>query len=277
MMKTYYEQAETLGSRRYFSGFLNLTYRCRKVRIVCLVVLLLDISILSALGDPKVPNVILLMADDMGWADTGFNGNTVVRTPHLNSMAANGLVFNRFYAAAPVCSPTRGSCLTGRHPYRYDIPTANAGHLLKKEWTLAEMLKGKGYRTGHFGKWHLGTLTQSGRDSNRGGERNQEHFAPPTDHGFDTFFSTEAKTPTWDPLWAPQKHNRSWWDPVEPSLRSPYGTAYWTPQGKVEATLEGDDSQIIMDQALAFIEESIEKEQPFLTVIWFHAPHLPVV
>jgi arylsulfatase A-like enzyme len=120
-------------------------------------------------------------------------------------------------------------------------------------------------------------LTKTGRDSNRGGERNQQHFAPPTDHGFDTFFSTEAKTPTWDPLWAPPKHNRKWWDPVSDDKRAPYGTAYWTPKGKVEEPLDGDDSKVIMDQALKFIEKSVENDQPFFTVIWFHAPHLPVV
>lgn len=119
-------------------------------------------------SEAKPPNVILLMADDLGWSDTGFNGNQVVKTPALDEMADHGLVFDRFYAAAPVCSPTRGSCLTGRHPYRYGILTANAGHLLKEEWTLAEMLKSQGYQTGHFGKWHLGTLTKTGRDSNRG-------------------------------------------------------------------------------------------------------------
>lgn len=242
-----------------------------------MIAMLVIASISSVLSESKTPNVILLMADDMGWGDTGFNGNQVVQTPHLDQMAGNGLVFDRFYAAAPVCSPTRGSCLTGRHPYRYGIPTANAGHILKEELTLAELLKGKGYATGHFGKWHLGTLTKEGRDSNRGGNRNQQHYAPPTEHGFDTYYSTEAKTPTWDPLWAPAKHNRSWWDPAPASSRASYGTAYWTPQGKVEEPLDGDDSKVIMDQALKFIEGSVTNEKPFFAVIWFHAPHLPVV
>ena len=240
-------------------------------------VLLCYTLMLPVIGEAGSPNVILVMADDLGWSDTGFNGNRVVQTPHLDQMASNGLVFDRFYSAAPVCSPTRGSCLTGRHPYRYGIPTANAGHILEGEWTLAELLKAQGYRTGHFGKWHLGTLTKSGRDSNRGGDRNHQHFAPPTQHGFDTYFSTEAKTPTWDPLWSPKKHNRTWWDPVSAKERAIYGTAYWTPEGKVEESLEGDDSRVIMDRALKFIEGTVREEVPFFTVIWFHAPHLPVV
>jgi arylsulfatase A-like enzyme len=172
------------------------------------------------------PNIVLIMADDLGWSDVGFNGNSVVQTPQLDAMASNGLVFDRFYAAAPVCSPTRGSCLTGRHPYRYGIPTANAGHMLPEEVTLAEILKEQGYATGHFGKWHLGTLTKEGKDSNRGGDRNQQYYAPPTEHGFDTYFSTEAKVPTWDSQWAPPKHGGKWWDPVAPTKRKSYGTSY---------------------------------------------------
>ena len=277
MMNSNNGQEESFSTLTVFSRSLCFGTASKLVWRDCLKAFLLCLSVWVVSAESKAPNVILLMADDLGWSDTGFNGNQVVLTPSLDEMANNGLVFDRFYAAAPVCSPTRGSCLTGRHPYRYGIPTANAGHILKEEWTLAEMLKDQGYQTGHFGKWHLGTLSKTGRDSNRGGDRNQQHFAPPTDHGFDTFFSTEAKTPTWDPLWAPPKHNRTWWDPVSSGERTAYGTAYWTPQGKVQDPLEGDDSEVIMDQALKFIEKSTKSDQPFFTVIWFHAPHLPVV
>jgi arylsulfatase A-like enzyme len=64
------------------------------------------------------PNVILIMADDLGWGDTGYNGNKVIKTPHLDKMAAEGLQMNRFYSASAVCSPTRASVLTGRNPFR---------------------------------------------------------------------------------------------------------------------------------------------------------------
>ena len=67
---------------------------------------------------PAKPNIILMMCDDLGWGDVGFNGGKIIQTPHLDAMAKAGLKFNRFYAAAPVCSPTRGSCITGRHPFR---------------------------------------------------------------------------------------------------------------------------------------------------------------
>ncbi len=119
---------------------------------------------------PARPNIILAMADDLGWGDPGFNGNTIIKTPHLDAMARASLRFDRFYSGAPVCSPTRGSCLTGRHPYRYGIWSANQGHMRKQEVTLAEVLKTQGYATGHFGKWHLGTLDPA--RSGKGAARN---------------------------------------------------------------------------------------------------------
>ncbi len=82
------------------------------------------------------PNIILCMADDLGWGDVGYNGNQIIKTPNLDEMAAAGIQFNRFYSGSSVCSPTRGSCLTGRTPYRYGVYTANKGHLKKEEVTL---------------------------------------------------------------------------------------------------------------------------------------------
>jgi arylsulfatase A-like enzyme len=96
--------------------------------------------ILSAPAVEERPNIVLLMADDLGWGDPGFNGGTIIGTPNLDAMAASGLKFNRFYSAAPVCSPTRGSCLTGRHPFRYGVRFANGGHMKPEEITLPEIL-----------------------------------------------------------------------------------------------------------------------------------------
>jgi len=150
----------------------------------CLLLLVSWLLLNPVLLAEESPNVILCMCDDLGWGDVGFNGNTVIQTPHLDKMAASSLKFNRFYAAAPVCSPTRGSALTGRHPFRYGVFFANTGHMRAKELTLAEELKGRGYTTGHFGKWHLGTLTTTEPDANRGGPKGKAHFAPPWKNGF---------------------------------------------------------------------------------------------
>ena len=220
------------------------------------------------------------MCDDLGWGDVGFNGNKIIRTPHLDAMAKAGLKFNRFYAAAPVCSPTLGSCITGRHPYRYGIPFANSGHMKPEELTLAELLKKQGYTTGHFGKWHLGTLTKTVKDANRGGPRGSKHFSPPQANGFDVCFSTESKVPTWDPLLRPKGNNSSkWWDPVSAAGEAkPYGTAYWNERGEsVTGNTRGDDSRVIMDRAIPFIRGAARRGQPFFGIVWFHAPHLPVV
>lgn len=223
------------------------------------------------------PNIILIMSDDQGWGDTGYNGHPFLKTPALDAMAANGVVFNRFYAASAVCSPTRGSALTGRHPLRYGICSANCGHIEDQEVTMAEMLKENGYTTGHFGKWHLGTLTRDTVDANRGGRvEHDQHYAPPWDHGFDKCFSTESKVPTWDPMVVPPKSAGD----VRPDLveGGPFGTYYWTgPDRIVTKDLEGDDSKIIMDRVIPFIDQANENNQPFFTVVWFHSPHLPVL
>ena len=103
------------------------------------------------------PNIILCMADDQGWGDTAYNGHPVLKTPHLDAMAAVGLRFDHFHAAAPVCSPTRGSVMTGRHPNRYGV--FKWGHPMRpQEITIAARLQRAGYATGHFGKWHLGSV-----------------------------------------------------------------------------------------------------------------------
>ncbi|MGC6467719.1 MAG: sulfatase [Akkermansiaceae bacterium] len=106
---------------------------------------------------PAKPNIILLMGDDHGWEETGYNGHPHVKTPVLDDMAAKGLRLDRFYAAHPSCSPTRGSVLTGRHPNRYGTFTPGWS-IRPKEITIAHLLKKAGYTTGHFGKWHLGPV-----------------------------------------------------------------------------------------------------------------------
>ncbi len=205
------------------------------------------------------------MADDLGWGDTGYNGHPVLQTPNLDDMAGKSMRFDRWYAGAPVCSPTRGSSITGRHPFRYGILTANKGHMPKEEVTIAEALKPLGYSTGHFGKWHMGTLTTEIKDSNRGGPGSEEHYSPPWLNGFDKCFSTEAKVPTWDPM-------------VDPTSGEAYGTRYWKEDGSiVTENLEGDDSRVIMDRAIPFIEKCAGLGNPFLAIVWFHTPHKPVV
>jgi arylsulfatase A-like enzyme len=207
------------------------------------------------------PNIILLMADDLGWGDVGFNGNKVIKTPALNQMASDGIVFDRFYAGSAVCSPTRGSCITGRNPFRYGIYFANVGMMKKEEITIAEVARKLGYTTAHFGKWHLGTLSNTISDGRRGGSDNVH--SPPWENGFDECFSTEQAVPTWDPM-------------KNQEIKHP--SRYWTgPEQFASENLEGDDSRVMMDRVLPFIGTAVRKNTPFLAVVWFHAPHSPVV
>ena len=231
-------------------------------------------------GADRKPNIILIMADDLGYGDTGFTGNTVIRTPCLDSLSGEGLILERFYAAAPVSSPTRASVMTGRHPSRTGVFDANVGILRPEETTVAEILKEDGYSTGFFGKWHLGSLTCTENDANRGRPGNMKDFNPPALHGFGTVFATESKVPTWDPMKKPVggKNGKCWKYLEEGEEWVGYGTSYFDETGrKVLENLDGDDSRVIMDRAIGYIGENLKAGRPFLAVIWMHTPHLPCV
>ena len=109
----------------------------------------------ASLASP--PNVILMMSDDHGWEETGYNGHPHVKTPVLDEMAATGLKFERFYATHPSCSPTRASFLTGRHPNRMGT-FAPGWSMRPEEITVAHLLSKAGYHCMHLGKWHVGAV-----------------------------------------------------------------------------------------------------------------------
>ncbi len=191
-------------------------------------------GITSCIVPAQKPNIVLIMTDDQGWFDVGFNGNTEIWTPFLDSLASNGIVFERFYSASAVCSPTRASLITGRNPLRIEIPYANSGHMKDEEITIAELLSKEGYASGHFGKWHLGTFTKKVLDANRGGRENFiEDYSIPTEHGYDAFFCTESKVPTFDPMVYPsafglgESMRYGWKAIANYDSTNSYGTAYW--------------------------------------------------
>lgn len=212
------------------------------------------------------PNVILLMADDLGWGDVGFNGNEKIITPHLDQMASSGIRFTDFYAAAPLCSPTRASVLTGRAPFRQGIFAAHTGGMRVAEKTLAEVLKSEGYATGFFGKWHVGWV-EPDKVETRG------FYSPPWHHGYDESFATKSAVPTWNPTKTP-----AGWKGFGARDDGSWGGSIYVHNGKpVSDTLEGDDSRIIMDRVMPFISESLKQETPFFATVWFHTPHEPIV
>ena len=192
--------------------------------------------------DNERPNIILIMTDDQGWGQTGYYDHPVLQTPNLDAMAKNGLRFDRFYAGAPVCSPTRASVLTGRTNDRTGV--LDHGYALRKqEKTIAVALKNEGYATGHFGKWHLNGLRGPGvpvlkEDSHSPGKFGFDHWLTVTN-----FFDI-------DPL---MSENGSFID------------------------LKGNSSDIIVGKALEFIKEKSNQNLPFFTVIWDGSPHDPFV
>ena len=186
------------------------------------------------------PNIVLVMADDMGWGQTGYYNHPALRTPHLDAMAAGGLRFDRFYAGGPVCSPTRATVLTGRTHNRTGVQSHGFA-LRKQEKTLAVALRGAGYATGHFGKWHLNGLRGPGVPILR------EDAHGPGGFGFDQWLSV---TNFFDK------------DPV------------MSRKGKFEE-FTGDSSEVIVAEALNFIGTQAKAEKPSFTVIWYGTPHSP--
>lgn len=146
---------------------------------------LLCLLVGGSVGLADRPNIILCMADDQGWEETGYNGHPLVKTPVLDEMAATGLRLDRFYSAAPNCGPTRGSIMTGRHPNRFGLFGPNWA-MRPEEITLASLVRKAGYATGHFGKWHLGPV-KAGAPNNPGAAGFDEWLA------HDNFFEMHPK------------------------------------------------------------------------------------
>lgn len=186
------------------------------------------------------PNIVLVMTDDQGWGQTGYYNHPALKTPNLDAMAANGLRFDRFYAGAPVCSPTRASVLTGRCNDRTGVPSH--GHALRlQEKTLPRALKAHGYATAHFGKWHLNGIRGPGVPVLATDDHNPGAF------GFDEWLTVS---------------NFFDRDPI------------MSRKGKFEE-FTGDSSEIVVDEALVFIGKQAKAGKPFLTVIWYGTPHNP--
>jgi len=188
------------------------------------------------------PNIILCMTDDQGWGDVGYNGLTQIKTPALDAMAAGGLRLDRFYSAHPSCTPTRASVLTGRHPNRMGAFWPGMP-LRKQEMTIAQAVKRAGYTTAHFGKWHM-----SGGAPGKGRPLESSDPLHPGQFGFDEWFTVS-----------------NWFD-----------TDWTFSRNGKPVKVTGDGSDAIVSEALKFIDKNAKEDKPFLALIWFGSPHVPL-
>ena len=198
-------------------------------------------------GLPANPNIVVLFADDLGYGDLGSYGNPVTNTPAIDSLAESGVRFTSFYVAAPSCTPSRAGLLTGRYPQRVGLPNVlgpdSTLGLAPEEETLAEVLKGEGYRTKMVGKWHLG------------------HARPefmPTSHGFDSYFGllySNDMIPPWVQTDRPLHLYRDL-APIEGAVDQSTLTRRYT------------------EEALSFL--NAEQDEPFFLYLAYSMPHVPI-
>ena len=194
------------------------------------------------------PNIVFILADDLGYSDLSVYRNQVeeqwknpstAQTPNIDLLAAEGMKFTDFYCGAAVCSPSRSALITGRNATRVGIynwvPPDQPMHLRDDEMTIAEMVKSKGYQTGHFGKWHL---TSEGMGQ-----------PIPNDQGFDYSFFTYNNA-------IPSHHN-----PVN-----------FHRNGEPVGDLEGYSCQLVVDEAIQWISRR-DANAPFYINVWFNEPH----
>ena len=185
------------------------------------------------------PNIVFLLADDMGYGDLACYGHPVIKSPNLDRLAKQGVRLTDCYSASPNCSPSRTAILTGRSPYRvgmYDFARFKALHIPTSELTVAEIVREAGYQTMFGGKWHCS-----------GDFNNQPN---PGDHGFEHWLA-HPKNFGQDP-------------------------AGFYRNGKKLDKLTGWMSEIVVDEAIEFIGKR-DKSKPFMTMLWFSEPHTPVV
>ncbi len=210
-------------------------------------ILFLSMVLLAATATATAarPNVVMLLSDDLGWKDIGCYGGPV-QTPNLDRLAAGGTRFSAFYSGCAVCSPSRATLMTGRHHIRAGVyswihDASQRSHLLLRETTLAEVLKQAGYATAHVGKWHLGLP---------GGKFDKP---TPDQHGFDHWFATGNN--------------------ASPSHRNPDN---FIRNGKPVGGLKGYSCQLVVDEAIDWLDRGRDRDKPFFLNVWFHEPHAPI-
>ena len=216
-------------------------------RIIYLILLLV---IFSCEKNNNKPNIVFILADDLGYGDLSSYGSETIETTNIDKLAEDGVKLTSYYAAQPVCSASRAAILTGAYANRIGIynafgPTSNSG-INSNEYTLAEMLKDNGYETGIFGKWHLGSK--------------KEFF--PTNHGFDEFYGILYSNDMWR------------WHPENPEGYPQDLLLYRNENAILEITDQSNLTKDITTESINFIEKN--KGNPFFLYIAHPQPHVPL-
>ena len=191
------------------------------------------------------PNIVLFLADDLGYGDLGCFGHPVIQTPNLDGFAKQGARLTQCYSASAVCSPSRSALLTGRTPHRNGVYTwiAERGevHLRTSEITLPTLLRGAGYNTCHSGKWHLNGLF------------NNPAQPQPGDHGYDWWLATQNN--------------------AGPSHENPDN---FVRNGRPVGPMQGYSAPLVAAEAITWLKEKRDAAKPFFLAVWTHEPHYPI-
>ena len=221
----------------------------------------LALALLSTLSLAAVerPNVVLLLADDLGWGDLGVYGGRSTLTPNLDRLAARGTRLVNYYSTSAVCTPARASLLTGLYPLRLGITKHfpdDESHLPPESTTLAELLQRTGYRTAHVGKWHLGGLHQAHLDDRAAS------IPGPLQHGFDHYLTQLEDPPVRAPLGREKRMYRE-------------GGRYLVRDDRNAPIDPRHYTDINGEEAVAYIEQLDAEGYPFFLNVWFLVPHTP--
>ncbi len=213
--------------------------------------LLLTFTILAVAQTPDAqtpdapPNIVIVLADDLGYGDLRCYGHATIQSPNIDRFAADGIRLTSCYSAHPNCSPARAGLMTGRTPFRIGIynwiPMFSPMHVRQEETTIATLLRNAGYDTCHVGKWHLN------------GDFNKPNQPQPSDHGFNHWFSTQNN--------------------ALPNHRNPEN---FVRNGNEVGPLEGYSAQLVASEAAKWLTDGRDTEKPFFLFACFHEPHEPI-
>ncbi|MCK5458107.1 MAG: sulfatase-like hydrolase/transferase, partial [Melioribacteraceae bacterium] len=224
------------------------------VRLIGIAVLVISTTLSCQKETPKKPNIVLIMADDLGWQELGSYGQTKIETPNIDKLAAEGMRFTQFYSGSAVCAPSRCNLMTGKHgghayirnngEIKDKVPGIFGGQspILPNEPTIAKTLKGEGYTTGCFGKWGLGAVGTTG---------------DPLNQGFDRFYGYNCQRHAHN-LYPKYLVSDSTNEALEGNTRGITGETY--------------APQRIADEMLKFVKEN--KDKPFFVYYPTVIPHL---